>query len=728
MASINKTGMYAFMKLANLNGWQNKFFLMTLLIFLSASGTAFSASATTNTLENINVSNLSNNRVQIELVLSRPTSEPLSFTIDNPARIALDFPDTHSNLKRKKKKINSGVVRYVHAVESKGRTRVVINLSEMVPYETSVRDNRAYITLGGKTGSVTTTHTIAPHLSNSSGTALTASIHENTIRNIDFHRGTSGEGRVTVFLSSKKTPVNMQKKGNKLVIDFIGTEVPKKLEQRLDVIDFATPVHTIDTRQQGSNVQMHISTQSNSEYLAYQSDDIFTIEVMPMTQEQQEMAEKREAKYSGEKLDLNFQDIEIRSVLDIIAEFSGLNIVAADAVKGNITLRLKNVPWDQALEIILKSHGLAMRENGNVIMIAPSSEVIAQEKQELEAKKQAEEVTALQSELIQVNYAKAQDMADLIKGKESALLSPRGSVSVDIRTNTLLVLDTPEKLTELRRLISQLDIPVRQVLIESRIVIASDGFSKDLGIRFGATGTRQQGGTVFATTASANGTNTIVNSATTNLQTSSSPFPVALPGLSDRLNVNLPVTAPTGQIALAILGSDYLLDLELSAMQAENRGEVVSSPRVITSNQREATIEQGTEIPYITPASGASNVPAVAFKKAVLSLKVTPQVTPDDRVLLDITVNKDRVGQMFQGIPSIDTKEVTTQVLIENGDTVVLGGVYEQVKRNDKSQVPLLGDIPYLGALFRRTQRVDTKDELLIFVTPKILKESYSLQ
>ncbi len=704
-------------------------FLTILLIFFLAPSAVFSA-VTTNALENINVTNLSNNRVQIELVLSHPASEPLSFTIDNPARIAMDFPDTSSNLKRKKKKINAGAVRYIHAVEAKGRTRVVISLSEMVPYETSARDNRVYITLGGKTGSVATTQTIAPRLSNNSGTTHThsANARENTIRNIDFHRGTSGEGRVTIFLSNHKTPVNMQKKGNKLVIDFIGTEVPKKLEQRLDVIDFATPVHTIDTRQQGNNVQMQVNTQANSEYLAYQSGDIFTVEVMPMTQEQKDAAEKREAKYSGDKLDLNFQDIEIRSVLDIIAEFSGLNIVASDAVKGNITLRLKNVPWDQALEIVLKSHGLAMRENGNVIMIAPSSEVIAQEKQEIAAKKQAEEITALQSELIQINYAKAQDMAKLIKGKESALLSPRGSVSVDVRTNTLLVLDTPEKLTELRRLISQLDIPVRQVLIESRIVIANDGFSKDLGIRFGATGTRQQGGSTYVTTASGNGTNTMANSAYNNLQNSSSPFPVTLPSLSDRLNVNLPVSAPTGTIAFAILGSDYLLDLELSAMQAENRGEVVSSPRVITSNQREATIEQGTEIPYITPASGASNVPAVAFKKAVLSLKVTPQITPDDRVLLDITVNKDRVGQMFQGIPSIDTKEVTTQVLIENGDTVVLGGVYEQVKRNDVSQVPLLGDIPYLGALFRRTQRVDTKDELLIFVTPKILKESYSLQ
>ncbi len=703
-----------------------KHFLTIWLVLLFASGTAFSA-GTTNSLEDINVSNLPDNRVQLELVLSKPASEPFSFTIDDPARIALDFPNTRNNVK-KKKKINAGVVHYAQVVESKGRTRVVINLSEMIPYETSVRDNRAYITLGEKANHVANTSQIIPHLGKVTNLSHTSNTHKNRIQNIDFHRGTSGEGRITVLLSNNKAPVNMQKKGNTLVVDFIDTEVLKNLEQRLDVIDFATPVHTIDTRQRGKNTQMHISTQANSEYLAYQSGDIFTIEIKPMTQAQKRAAEKREAKYSGDTLDLNFQNIEIRSVLDIIAEFSGLNIVASDAVKGNITLRLQSVPWDQALEIILKSHGLSMRENGNVIMVAPSSEVIALEKQELEAKQQAEEVTALQSELIQINYAKAQDMADLIKGEESALLSPRGSVSVDIRTNTLLVLDTPEKLIELKRILSQMDIPVRQVLIESRIVIANDGFSKDLGVRFGATGIRQQGGSTLMTTASGNGTDTMANSAATNLQNSSSPFPISLPGLSDRLNVNLPVSAPTGNIAFAILGSDYLLDLELSAMQAENRGEVVSSPRVITSNQREATIEQGTEIPYITPASGASNVPAVAFKKAVLSLKVTPQITPDDRVLLDITVNKDRVGQIFQGIPSIDTKEVTTQILIENGDTVVLGGVYEQVKRTDTSQVPLLGDIPYLGALFRRTQRVDTKDELLIFVTPKILKQSYNLK
>ncbi len=711
------------MKLANLNGWKVGYCLIILVTFLLTSSSVFSAGKT-NALEEINVSNLSNNRVQIELLLSQPTSEPLSFTIDKPARIALDFPDTQSNLKKKKRQINAGVVHSAQVVESKGRTRVVVNLSEMVPYETSVRGNRVYITLGGKTDPIESASNITPHLGKN---LETAHAHENTIHNIDFHRGTSGEGRITVLLSDHKPSINMQKRGNQLVIDFVGTKVPEKLEQRLDVIDFATPVHTIDTRQQGNSTQMRINTEANSEYIAYQSGDIYTIEVVPMTQEQQDLAKKREAKYSGDKLDLNFQNIEIRSVLDIIADFSELNIIASDAVKGEITLRLNNVPWDQALDIILKSHGLSMRENGNVIMVAPSNEVIAQEKQELEAKKQAEEVSPLQSELIQVNYAKAQDMANLIKGEDSALLSPRGSVSVDIRTNSLLVLDTPEKLVELRRLISQLDIPVRQVLIESRIVIANDGFSKDLGIRFGATGIRQQGGSTLMTTASGNGTNTMVNSAAANLQNSSSAFPIALPGLSDRLNVNLPVSAPTGNIAFAILGSDYLLDLELSAMQAENRGEVVSSPRVITSNQREATIEQGTEIPYITPASGASNVPAVAFKKAVLSLKVTPQITPDDRVLLDITVNKDRVGKIFQGIPSIDTKEVTTQILIKNGDTVVLGGVYEQVKRNDTSQVPLLGDIPYLGALFRRTQRVDTKDELLIFVTPKILKESYNL-
>ncbi len=704
-----------------------KHFLTIWLVLFFASGTAFSAEIT-NSLEDINVSSLPDNRVQIELVLSKPTSEPFSFTIDDPSRIALDFPNTRNNVKKKKKKINAGVVHYAQVVESKGRTRVVINLSEMVPYETSVRDNRAYITLGEKAGHGANTPQIIPHLGKTSNLSHTDSTHNNTIRNIDFHRGTSSEGRITVSLSNNKVPINMQKKGNTLIVDFIGTEVLKNLEQRLDVVDFATPVHTIDTRQQGNNTQMHIRTQANSEYLAYQSGETFTIEITPMTQAQQDAAEKRKAKYSGGKLDLNFQNIEIRSVLDIIAEFSGFNIVASDTVNGNITLRLKNVPWDQALEIILKSHGLSMRENGNVIMIAPSSEVIAQEKQEIEAKQQAEEVTALQSELIQINYAKAQDMANLIKGEESALLSPRGSVSVDIRTNTLLVLDTPEKIVELKRLVSQLDIPVRQVLIESRIVIANDGFSKDLGVRFGATGIRQQGSSTLMTTASGNGTNTMANSAAANLQSSSSPFPISLPGLSDRLNVNLPVSAPTGQIAFAILGSDYLLDLELSAMQAENRGEVVSSPRVITSNQREATIEQGTEIPYITPASGASNVPAIAFKKAVLSLKVTPQITPDDRVLLDITVKKDRVGQVFQGIPSIDTKEVSTQVLIENGDTVVLGGVYEQVKRTDISQVPLLGDIPYLGALFRRTQRVDTKDEILIFVTPKILKQSYNLK
>lgn len=671
-------------------------------------------------LEDVRFTTLSGDRVQVELVMSAPVPVPRSFTTDTPARIALDFPEITSNLTKKSQSIGVGAVRGIAAVQGKDRTRVVIDLVKMVPYQTRIDGNRFLITLDGEGGVTAAAPAAVP-----AGAASTVANVPYQINGVDFRRGEKGEGRITVALSDAAIPVNVREEGGKLMIDFVGAALPLDLQRRLDVVDFATPVTTIDTFKQGNNVRMAIGATGNYEHLAYQTDRQFTVEVKPVTKAVQEQRKKDEFGFTGEKLSLNFQDIEVRAALQIIADFTGLNVVVSDAVKGSISLRLKDVPWDQALDLILKTKNLGMRRMGNVMLIAPSADIAAREKEELESQKQILELEPLRSELITVNYAKAADFAALIRSKESSLLSDRGKITVDERTNTLLILDTPSRLGDIRRMVRELDIPVRQVLIESRIVIANDDFSRDLGVRFGAT-TAQRGGNsgIIGVTGSAAGNDTMVNSAITNIRNTGQPLPVTTPTLDNRLGVNLPVANPAGRIGLAILGRDYLVDLELSALQAEGRGEVVSNPRVITANQREALIEQGVEIPYQEASS--SGATSVSFKKAVLSLKVTPQITPDDRVIMDLNVTKDSVGEVFAGVPSINTREVNTQALVENGETVVLGGIYEQTRSNEVDKVPFLGDLPVIGSLFRQTRKVDDKVELLIFVTPKILKETLS--
>jgi len=470
------------------------------------------------------------------------------------------------------------------------------------------------------------------------------------------------------------------------------------------------------------------------EELAYQSDNMFTIEVAPVVPREIESKPtlfSPDREYTGERLTLSFQDIETRAVLQLLADVSGRNIIVSDTVQGNVTLRLQNVPWDQALDIVLATKGLDMRENGGVIIVAPADEISAREKADLESRKEIRQLEPLLSEYLQVNYAKAADLADLMKGsKGSSLLSERGSVGIDERTNTLLVQDVAERITEIRRLVGNLDIPVRQVLIESRIVIVRDDFSRDLGIRWGVTGVADHNDGLIAVTGTGNGANTIVNSGIGNINTTGQPFPVEVPALNDRYNVNLPIANPAGTLALALLDEDFLVDLEISALQAEGRGEVVSSPRVITANQKEASIRQGVEIPYQEAAS--SGATTTQFKEAVLSLTVTPQITPDDRIILDLEVTKDSVGANVQSanggsVPSIDTRAIQTQVLVNNGQTVVLGGIYETEESEDYTKVPFLGDIPGIGALFRSTRRVSNKSELLIFVTPKILREGSNI-
>ncbi len=685
-------------------------------LFLALLPTQHAAAA--NALEDISYATLPGNRVQVKLSLSGPADEPLSFTIDNPARLALDFPQTNVSLARKSQSIGVGAARSVTAVEAGGRTRVVLNLVRLVPYTVSTEGNKVLITLESVSGGIAAAKT-PPR---PRGVTEGAQVH--SIDNVDFHRGEQGEGRVVITLSDPSTVVDLRQEGGTVVADFIDTSLPEQLERRLNVVDFATPVKTVDTFAQGNNVRMVITPLSEDyEHLAYQTENVLTVDIKPITREEQEKKRKEKFGYVGEKLSLNFQNIEVRAVLQLIADFTGLNLVASDSVQGNLTLRLKNVPWDQALDIILKTKGLAKRQMGNVILVAPTEEIAAREKLELESQKQIEELAPLRSEFVQVNYAKAEDLAELIKAKENSLLSERGNVTVDSRTNTLLVQDTARNLADIRRLVSTLDIPVRQVLIESRIVIANDDFSKDLGVRFGVT-----------SATSDRATNEQQEFVSGNLNAIDDLVDQDPLEISDSLNVNLPAspidaTAASIGLAIAKLPFGTLLELELSALQQEGRGEIISNPRVITANQKEALIEQGTEIPYLEASS--SGAATISFKKAVLSLKVRPHITPDDRIIMDLTVTQDSPGDLVQllgsSVPAIDTQEVTTQVLVDNGETVVLGGVYQRTKRNDVDRVPFFGDLPYVGFLFKQRTEQDDKRELLIFVTPKIIKETLSL-
>jgi type IV pilus assembly protein PilQ len=688
-------------------GWALLLIAGTLMFGGNANVSAAEKSAT-NTLKSVEFAGLPGNKAQIVLTMSNTASSPLSFTIDNPARIALDFPATKNELPQRTQAIGIGMADTMTAIEAQGRTRVVVNLTEMVPYEAHAEGNKVILTIqgGGKEQSVA-----------SATVAAAKGGARPQIENVDFRRGEHGEGRVIVTLSDPSIPVDIQQQGGNVVVEFYRAQLPAQLARRLDVLDFATPVKTIDTLAKGENVKMVITPMGEYDYLAYQSNNEFTIEVKQITKEEAEEKKKDEFGYKGERLSLNFQNIEVRSVLQLIADFTGINIVVSDTVKGSLTLRLKNVPWDQALDIILKTKGLAMRQTGNVMLVAPSEEIAAREKLELEAQKQIKQLEPLYSEFIQINYAKAADIAKLLKNPSTSLLSERGTVAIDERTNTLLVQDIASKLADIRKLVAKLDVPVRQVLIESRIVIADNTFARDLGVKFG-----------YSKSTTSNGNTVIIGGKQPgDLVTDPvTPFEVPAGSGTTGLITDLGVAAPSGSIGLAVgkLGN-HLLQLELNAMEAEGKGEVISSPRVLTSNQKEAFIEAGTEIPYQEATS--SGATSVSFKKAVLSLKVTPQITPDDRIIMDLNVNKDSVGQVYKDVPSIDTKEVGTQVLVDNGETLVLGGIYEQQTRDDVERVPFFGELPVVDWLFKKTHKSDDKAELLIFVTPKIVKENFHL-
>jgi type IV pilus assembly protein PilQ len=687
-------------------------------------------------LESIDVQPLPGQQLQVVMKLSGPAPQPLSFTIDNPARISFDLPNTELALPSRRIDVHTSGLDSILAAEAKDRTRLVLSLDKLVPYDTRVEGNNIIVMLGatnpaaaaagtGGTGAVGSPIRVG-------ASADAGSSVGRELRSIDFRRGADGSGRVIVKLSDPHIHINLRQLGSQIVVDFSDAALPLPLMRRYDATDFGTPVTGFEVTRVGAGARIAINATGDYEQLAYQTDDQYVVEVQP--KRKAVVAADEKPQYTGERLTLNFQEIETRAVLQLLADASGQNIVVSDSVNGNVTLRLQNVPWDQALDIVLRTKGLDKRKQDNVIIVAPQEELAAREKADLAAKKDIQELAPLRAEYLQVNYAKAADIAALIKTQTGSLLSNRGSVAVDDRTNTLLLQDTADRLGDIRRLVATLDIPVRQVLIESRIVIVNDDFERDLGARVGLTTVNANGNGIVTTTGTAAGADTIVSSALNNAATKGTPFPVSVPtgtgGAPQRYNVNLPVANPAGSFALGILGGNYLVDLELSAAQAETRATVVSSPRVVTANQKEATIEQGVEIPYQQSAS--SGATTISFKKAVLSLKVTPHITPDSRIILDLDVRDDNVGTVVVtsggvNVPSIDTREISTQVLVNDGQTVVLGGILETTARDVSTKVPWLGDVPVLGNLFKTTTKIDNKDELLIFVTPKIVREGVNV-
>ena len=716
---------------------------------LAAAGAASAQGA--NSIDSLTVSKGTSGNTIVKFTLKNaPANPPAGFAIASPPRIALDFLDTGNGLGATQRVLDDPAVRSLNVIQSGNRTRVVFNLNKPQTFSTQVEGNAVLVTLFDQSERLDAKTQVVERFAEARPGDV---VH--ALRDVDFRRGANGEGRVVVDLSDNATGIDIRQQGKNLIVDFIKTNLPRNLERRLDVQDFGTPIVAVDTFNQGGNTRMVIEPKGLWEHSAYQTDNRFILEVRAVQEDPNKLVQGAKMGYKGEKLSLNFQNVEVRSVLQVIADFTGLNIITSDTVTGSLTLRLKDIPWDQALDIIMQTKGLDMRKNGNVVLIAPREELALKEKQQLENAQQISQLEPLVFESFQLNYIKASDLERIIStnrqqrfgagagqtattGGQGSILSERGVALVDPRTNILFVSDTASRLEEVRKIIRQLDTPIRQVMIEARIVIASDKFSKQLGVRFGA-----QTGFTFNKYAVGQGgsldTQPVVHLQGDKLvrdTRTQTPFElasgIASAGYSDnpQLNVNLPVLGAAGQIALTLinLGSGNLINLELSALEADTRGKVISSPRVVTADNQKAHIEQGTEIPYVTP--GSANSPAtVTFKKAVLRLEVTPQITPDNRIIMTVEVRKDNVGQFVDlgggfRVPSIDTRNVLTQIHVNNGDTAVIGGIFEETITNDVTKVPVLGDIPIVGYLFKTTGRNSEKQELLIFLTPRVVKES----
>jgi len=672
------------------------------------------------TLESIEFASLPGDQTEIRMEFDSTPPEASGYTIEQPARIVLDMPGVTSALAKKHHALGSGNARRVSVIGVGDRTRAIVNLTSLVGYETRVEGNSLFVTVGAGNAGSETVAAAAPAVTQQQSAPRSSSASSSggsQILEVDFRRGEDGGGQVMFRMSNPRVPVDVSNQGGKIRVEIRNTQLPSELRRRLDVRDFATPVSIIDAIQEGPHVVLTIAANGEYDYLAYQADETMTLNVQPLSEEK--IAERAEAfRFNGEKLSLNFQDIEVRSVLQLIADFTDLNLVASDTVSGRITLRLKNVPWDQALELILKTKGLDQRQVGNVLLVAPAAEIAAREKLELENQKQISELAPLRTEHLQVRYASAAEIFALFGGTDGAsILSERGSAIVDERTNAIILTDTATNLENFRNIVAQLDIPVRQVLIEARIVTATANFSEELGIRWG-------GGVIDRTNSGENAVRVGGS-----LETLVELQDIVADGAGDitspaDLIVDLGVTsadASTFGIGVSQIG-DYILDLELSALATDGHAEVVARPKVITADKSAAKIESGVEIPFQEASS--SGATSVSFKEAVLSLEVTPQITPDERIIMDLKVNQDTVGQVFAGVPSINTNEITTQVLVDNGQTIVLGGIFQTDRNTTITKTPFLGDLPYVGRLFRRTLENDNKQELLVFITPRVIQDS----
>lgn len=697
-----------------LTGLASAWLMVFAMGLMAAPALAESVSETANKIEKIDFSSLPGGKVVIKVHTAQPLQNPpASFTLNNPPRIALDFPNTGNGLGKNMVSADLGMLKTVNLAEAKDRTRMVLNLAKATAYTSTISGNELTILLqSAEAGSAATS--VYTRFAE-----VKAEDAAHAITNIDFVRGKNGEGRIIVDLSDASAGIDIRQQGKTILIDFINTDMPAKLQRRLNVTNFNTPVLYIDAMKQGKNTRMVIEPQGNWEQSAYQADKRFIIDVRAVVEDPTKLVQGSKLGYAGEKLSLNFQNIDVRSVLQVIADFTGFNIVTSDTVTGSLTLRLKDVPWDQALDIIMQSKGLSMRKTGNVIWIAPSEEVAAKEKLLLEATQQIDDLEPMRTEVFTLRYQKADALKSLISDSKQKILSKRGSAVVDVRTNTLFVQDTPRHLEDVQQIINKIDIAVRQVMIESRLVIADEKFGRSLGARFGVQ--KQQ------VSNSGNGY-AVSGTAATASRLSTSPSTSLGAATANDLNVNLPVAGSFGNFAFSLfrLPAGFMLNLELSALETDKRGKVVSSPRVTTANQQKAIIEQGTEIPYQQATS--SGATSVSFKKASLSLEVTPQITPDEKIIMDLEVKKDSVGQIFSSIPSIDTQRVQTQVLVANGETAVLGGIYQQTERNDVDKVPFLGDLPFIGNVFKRRISQNDKTELLIFITPKVMDESLAVR
>jgi len=720
------------------------------LLLGSLAGQALAAD-----LQALNVASLPGDRIELKLTFDQPVPVPKGYTIEQPARIALDLPGVANKLGTKSRELGNGNARSVTVVEAGNRTRLIINLTNLASYDTRADGRNLFVTIGGTAGrqlasaqanltpnlpraaapATVTAPTSAPMPGAGARTplpptpaaatvaAMTAprpQLRGKAIRHIDFQRGPQGEGNVIIDLSETGINPDIQEQGGKIRLTFAGTQLPEELRVRLDVKDFATPVQFVNASSDGGSASIVIEPTGTYDYLAYQTNNRLTLSVKPLTTEEKEKRAADRFTYTGEKLSLNFQDIDVRSVLQLIADFTNLNLVASDTVQGNITLRLQNVPWDQALDLILKTKGLDKRQIGNVLLVAPADEIAARERQELESQKQIQQLAPLRRDLIQVNYAKAADIAKLFQSVTSAdkTADERGSISVDERTNSIIAYQTQNRLDELRRIVSQLDIPVRQVMIEARLVEANVDYSKQLGVRWGgnaSSGNFAVYGKDGATTVdSTTGQVYLPGTSTVGGFTSAS-------GVAPTPFVDMGVSGSTSGIGVGFMVGGKMLDLQLSALQSSGNGEIISQPKVVTSDKETAKILRGTEIPYQEASS--SGATSTSFKQAALSLEVTPQITPDNRIIMEVKVNKDAPDYQnaLNGVPPISKNEVNAKVLVSDGETIVLGGVFSNTQTKSTTKVPMLGDIPYVGRLFRRDAVTDSKVELLIFLTPRIM-------